>query len=143
MVWMRDHNPPAADAFSASLRKFAPTTPFALVAGFCADKDVETCLKALRPRFKVAFATETPSERTLPAGELASAMRRVGFARVTEASDWRKAYADAIAWAKEQGGGVAVLGSLFLAGAVANGAGNVAGVLAIPSEKLVSHDCGR
>lgn len=134
------HNPPAAAAFSESLRRFAHGVPLALVAGFCSDKDAASCLKSLRPRFKVAFATETPSERTMAPEALADEMRKAGFRDVRPEADWRKAYADALDWARGNGGGVVVLGSLFLAGAVAhesNADATTCGVR-IPSERLAN-----
>ena len=134
------HNPPAAAAFSESLRRFAKGRPFALVAGFCADKDVASCLKSLRPRFSAAFATETPSERTLSADALADEMRKAGFKDVCAEPMWRKAYASALDWARANGGGVVVLGSLFLAGAVADESKTDAatGGVRIPSERLAT-----
>lgn len=133
------HNPPAAAALSASLRRFAGKKPLALVAGFCSDKDADAALRRLRPQFKVAFATETPSERTLPAANLADVMRKAGFADVRAEADWRKALAAALEWAADNGGGAVVAGSLFLAGAVAHeyGADTATGGMRMPSERLV------
>lgn len=113
------HNPPAAEAFASSLAK-RETAPLALVAGFCADKDALAFLRILKPRFRVAFATETPNERTMPAAEAAALMSQAGIPVVAAESDWRDALAKATAWAEENGGAVVVCGSLFLAGAVAN-----------------------
>jgi dihydrofolate synthase/folylpolyglutamate synthase len=132
------HNPPASAALAESLRHFARRKPLALVAGYCSDKDAEASLRHLRPRFSVAFATDTPSERTLPYADLADTMRKVGFVDVRAEADWRKALEEARAWAGENGGGVVVAGSLFLAGAVAHeaGSGAAGSGIRIPSERL-------
>ncbi len=112
------HNPHAATALSASLKKLRPKRPLALVAGFCDDKDCLAALKILRPCFARAYATETPSPRTLAAPAFAAKLREAGFREVTEHPDWHDALADALAWAEHENGGVVVCGSLFLAGAV-------------------------
>lgn len=130
------HNPPATEAFAASLKKFAPKRPLALVAGFCADKDYAQCLRILHPLFRVAFPTETPSERSLPCQDLEAAMKSAGFRTMPPSQDWRAAYAKALAWANEEGGGVVVLGSLFLAGAVCLSGASGGSASHIPSERL-------
>lgn len=116
------HNPPAAEALAATLAK-RETAPLALVAGFCADKDALAFLRILKPRFRAAFATETPNERTMPAEDAAALMAQAGFTSVSAAPDWRDALAKAAAWAEENGGAVVVCGSLFLAGAAADAFG--------------------
>ena len=112
------HNPHAATALSASLKKLRPKRPLALVAGFCDDKDCVSALKLLRPAFARAYATETPSQRTLAAPAFAAKLREAGFRDVSEHPDWHDALADALSWAEHENGGVVVCGSLFLAGAV-------------------------
>ena len=115
------HNPPAAEALAASLAKLSG--PLALVAGFCGDKDALKVLRTLHPRFRRAWATETPSPRTSPPETVAALMRQAGFADPGCRADWRDALAEATEWAREEGGSIVVCGSLFLAGAVADSFG--------------------
>ena len=112
------HNPHAATALRASLKKLRPERPLALVAGFCDDKDCVSALKILRPSFTRAIATVTPSPRTLTADAFAAKLREAGFRDVVANPDWREALAEAQSWAERENGGVVVCGSLFLAGAV-------------------------
>ena len=112
------HNPHAATALRASLKKLRPERPLALVAGFCDDKDCVSALKILRPSFARAIATITPSPRTLAADAFAAKLREAGFRDVSENPDWREAVTEAQKWAGRENGGVVVCGSLFLAGAV-------------------------
>lgn len=112
------HNPPAARALVSSVAKLE--CPVALVAGFCDDKDCLEALKCLKPAFHAAWATLTPSPRSLAAAELASRMRIAGFTDPASCDDWHRALEDASKWAAANNGAVVVCGSLFLAGAVAN-----------------------
>lgn len=112
------HNPPAAAALAASLRKLG-RRPLALVAGFCGDKDVAGFLRILHPRFRVAFATETPNSRTLPASGAAALMAQAGFDVLGAGPDLRAVLDMATDWASSAGGAIVVCGSLFLAGATA------------------------
>lgn len=116
------HNPPAAEALAASLARRGDA-PLALVAGFCADKDASRFLRILKPRFRVAFATETPNMRSAPAAATAALMAQAGYKVAATEPDWRKAVEEATAWARANGGAVVVCGSLFLAGAVADAFG--------------------
>ncbi len=112
------HNPPAAAALAASLQKLG-RRPLALVAGFCGDKDVAGFLRILHPRFRVAFATETPNSRTLPASGAAALMAQAGFDVLGAGPDLRTVLDMATDWASSAGGAIVVCGSLFLAGAAA------------------------
>ena len=70
------HNPPAARALAASLRKYAPfagSVP-TLVAGFCGDKDVDETLRILAPLVKKGIAVRTNNPRSLAPAELARKM---------------------------------------------------------------------
>ena len=115
------HNPPAAKALAASLAKLK--MPLALVAGLCDDKDAARFLRILHPEFRAVFATETPSQRTLPAHALADLMRQTGWREPCAEPDWRHALSRAKDWARDNAGGVVICGSLFLAGAAAFAAG--------------------
>lgn len=112
------HNPPATRALVESVAKLEG--PVALVAGFCDDKDCLEALRCLKPAFKMAWATLTPSPRSLAASELAAKMRVAGFTNPACADDWHQALEEAIEWASTCNGTVVVCGSLFLAGAVAD-----------------------
>ncbi len=117
------HNPNAAAALRDSLKPLRAERPMALVAGFCDDKDCVSALKILRPCFVRAFATETPSPRTLSADAFGAKLREAGYRDVSVSPSWRDAVAAAREWAKEEGGAVVVCGSLFLAGAVCDSFG--------------------
>lgn len=112
------HNPNAAAALKESVKSLHTKAPLALVAGFCDDKDCLTALKILHPLFKRAFATTTPSPRTLPADAFASRLRAADYRDVTIHPEWQDAVTAALDWAKKENGAVIVCGSLFLAGAV-------------------------
>lgn len=112
------HNPNAAAALKESLKKLHTKMPLALVAGFCDDKDCLSALKILHSMFKCAFATETPSPRTLSADKFAVKLRTAGYRDITVNPDWHDAVAAASDWARRENGAVIVCGSLFLAGAV-------------------------
>lgn len=112
------HNPPAIKKLIQSLAKI--DKPLILVAGFCEDKDILGALKLLKPCFVKAYATETPSQRTLPSVHLAGLMQQVGFKETSNIANWKNAVFVASREAQETNSAVIVLGSLFLAGAVAN-----------------------
>ncbi len=112
------HNPSAAKALASALEK--RKEPLILVAGFCTDKDILTSLQILKPYFKEAIATESPSPRAMASSELSTLMTQAGIRNSTALPDWKKAMAMACKWAKEKNGTVIVAGSLFLAGAVAD-----------------------
>lgn len=112
------HNPPAARALSLSLAKLS--RPVGLVAGFCDDKNCVEALRLLKPSFNCAWATVTPSPRSLEPHKLAEQMAIAGFSNVAIAEDWHDALNSALEWARENSGTIVVCGSLFLAGAVAD-----------------------
>ena len=75
------HNPPAARALAAALRKYAPfagSVP-TLIAGFCGDKDVGEVLSILAPLVTRGFAVKTNNPRSLSAEETAAKMRAAGI----------------------------------------------------------------
>mgnify|MGYP002624626967 CR=1 FL=1 len=111
------HNPPAARALAAALRKHAP---FAgpvptLIAGFCGDKDVDETLRILAPLVKKGIAVRTNNPRSLDPAELARKMESAGIPAIS---------CDSIHLALEKMGSVPngsgvdtlICGSLFLAG---------------------------
>ena len=79
------HNPPAARALAASLRKYAPfagSVP-TLVAGFCGDKDVDETLRILAPLVKKGIAVRTNNPRSLDPAELARKMESAGIPSIS------------------------------------------------------------
>ena len=118
------HNPPAARALAAALRKYAPfagSVP-TLVAGFCGDKDVDETLRILAPLVKKGIAVRTNNPRSLDPAELARKMESAGISAIS---------CDSIQLALEKLGSVPkktgsvpkceavdvlICGSLFLAG---------------------------
>lgn len=102
------HNPPAARALADSL---AGTGPYALVAGFCADKDVASVLKILAPVADRGFAVRIDNPRSMEASAAAKLMREAGIDAVPCNS-----LDEAISRARDTGREVLVCGSLFLAG---------------------------
>ena len=111
------HNPPAARALAAALRKYAPfagSVP-TLIAGFCGDKDVDETLRILAPLVGKGIAVRTNNPRSLAPEELARKMESAGISAVS---------CDSIHLALEKMGSVPngsgvdtlICGSLFLAG---------------------------
>ena len=79
------HNPPAARALAASLRKYAPfagSVP-TLVAGFCGDKDVDETLRILAPLVGKGIAVRTNNPRSLAPEELARKMESAGISAIS------------------------------------------------------------
>jgi dihydrofolate synthase/folylpolyglutamate synthase len=79
------HNPPAARALAAALRKYAPfagSVP-TLVAGFCGDKDVDETLRILAPLVKNGIAVRTNNPRSLDPAELARKMESAGISAIS------------------------------------------------------------
>ena len=111
------HNPPAARALAAALRKYAPfagSVP-TLIAGFCGDKDVDETLRILAPLVGKGIAVRTNNPRSLDPEELAQKMEAAGIPAIS---------CDSIHLALEKMGSVPsgsgvdtlICGSLFLAG---------------------------
>ena len=111
------HNPPAARALAAALRKYAPfagSVP-TLIAGFCGDKDVDETLRILAPLVGKGIAVRTNNPRSLAPEELAQKMESAGIPAIS---------CDSIHLALEKVGSVPngsgvdtlICGSLFLAG---------------------------
>ncbi len=74
------HNPPAAEALVAALRKDGcKDHSLSLIAGFCSDKDVDRVLSTLAPVIHRAFAVHTGNPRSLSANATAEKMRQAGI----------------------------------------------------------------
>ena len=104
------HNPPAARALAESLK--ATGGRYALVAGFCGDKDVAETLRILAPFATRGLAVRTTNPRSLSDAETARLMAGAGIAAKPAGT-----LADALAELSRDGNeDVLVCGSLFLAG---------------------------
>jgi len=112
------HNPDCAQGIKNALKAARFKGPTAMVAGFCAGKDIGAFLQILAPLMARAWAVETASPRTESPGVVASLMRRHGIREVETAAALPAALDAARAWALEHNGRVLVCGSLFLAGEV-------------------------
>ena len=118
------HNPPAARALAAALRKYAPfagSVP-TLVAGFCGDKDVDETLRILAPLVKKGIAVRTNNPRSLDPAELARKMESAGISAIS--CDSVRLALDKLGSVPKKTGSVPgdeavdvlICGSLFLAG---------------------------
>lgn len=108
------HNPPAASALAKALDAEFPGRRFALIAGFCGDKDADAVLQTLAPLVSRGYAVKTNNPRSLCAEETARAMRSAGIC--AEACGSLK---EAMSRSREESCSdtpTLVCGSLFLAG---------------------------
>lgn len=117
------HNPPAVRALVRSLAEEAgglADLKFDLIAGFCADKDVDESLRILAPHVEKGFAVKTVNPRSIDAAGLARKMQAAGISATA---------CDSLAAAIEHAGSrqdpdprspglpsCLICGSLFLAG---------------------------
>jgi dihydrofolate synthase/folylpolyglutamate synthase len=112
------HNPDAVAALVEALPEVLAGRPLALVLGVLEDKDAASMLAALLPLCERAWFTAPPSSRALSPAALESLARQLDFAAVRCEPRPRLALRQARAWARERGGGAAVLatGSVYLVG---------------------------
>lgn len=110
------HNPPAAVALGATLKRLLKRKPLALVVGMCDDKDVERFFSALGAPARRCWVVPLCTERSAPCERVMAAARRGGCEVL--ATDLATALRDAPAWAEEAGGAVCITGSLYLVGEV-------------------------
>ena len=108
------HNPQAAEALAAGVRKYLEGRPVCLVMGAMADKDAEHIVGNLSGFASKAIATLPPAEARLrrSPSELALMFEKCGVS-AEAVPDWREALEKAL----ESGMAVVVAGSLYLAGA--------------------------
>jgi dihydrofolate synthase/folylpolyglutamate synthase len=112
------HNPDAVAALVEALPDLVAGRPLGLVLGVLEDKDAASMLAALLPLCERAWFTAPPSSRALSPAALESLARQLSFAAVRCEPRPRLALEQARAWARERGGGAAVLatGSVYLVG---------------------------
>lgn len=109
------HNPPAARALVRAIHELSEKK-YILIAGFCADKDIDETLSILAPVVSKAYAIKTNNPRSVDPENLAAKMRSSGIdaeASSTLSEALRLVGADVHS---TQSTSILVCGSLFLAG---------------------------
>ena len=107
------HNLPCAEAVAASMKTLLPDQKPRLLIGMLADKAYEDVLDVLLPLTSDCLCVSPPSERALPAEELAACIRRRGHRAETFDE-----IADAVRAAWNSGCPVLAFGSLYMAGEI-------------------------
>lgn len=108
------HNEDGIDSLQSALAKYFGSRKIIFVIGMLKDKDYGYAIRKLMPMAYCAVATEPLSERSLPAGEMAEAVKPYCSSVIAE-PDITKA----IEKAKElyeKGSLICICGSLYLAG---------------------------
>lgn len=110
------HNPDAAQALAAFLKRFRGERKVALICGMLADKDAVGFFRLLRPVVDACVLVPLDSERSMPLEKLLAAAQaaKLPAAEGTLAAAVRNAKV----WAKNNNGIVVAAGSLYLASAV-------------------------
>lgn len=109
------HNPPAARALVKALSEL-PEKKYVLIAGFCADKDVDETLSILAPFVSKAYAIKTNNPRSLEPETLAIKMKALGIdAEVSSTLNEALHLANVDSSSSNEPSAL-VCGSLFLAG---------------------------
>jgi dihydrofolate synthase/folylpolyglutamate synthase len=101
---------------SQVLHELARGRPVGLVAGLCADKDLDGFLRALAGMIRRVWAVPLRTERSLPPAAMAARAHVLGCPVTT--SSLPDALREASAWATANRGVVCIAGSLYLAGEV-------------------------
>jgi len=110
------HNPHGASALAKAVGEYFTFDEVAVVLGVLADKDAAGIIAALAPVATFFVATQSGSDRAIPAEELAELVRDAG-AEVSEGENFAEAVAEARAWAaKAPKRAVLVTGSITLIG---------------------------
>lgn len=110
------HNPDAAQALAAFLKKFRGGKPVALICGMLSDKDAEGFFRLLRPVVDACVLVPLDSERNMPMERLMAAARAAKLPAAEGAMP--AAVKNARKWAEKNDGIVVAAGSLYLASAV-------------------------
>jgi dihydrofolate synthase/folylpolyglutamate synthase len=110
------HNPDAAQALAAFLKKFRGDKPVALICGMLADKDAEGFFRLLRPVVDACVLVPLDSERNMPLEKLLAAAKAAKLPAAE--GTMPAAVKNAKKWAKANNGIVVAAGSLYLASAV-------------------------
>ena len=110
------HNPDAARALAAFLKKFRDGRPVALICGLLSDKDAEGYFRLLKPVVDACLLVPLDSERSMPIDRLKAAAKAVKLPAAE--SMVPEAVKNALKWAKTKNGIVVAAGSHHLASAV-------------------------
>jgi dihydrofolate synthase / folylpolyglutamate synthase len=110
------HNPDAAQALAAFLKKFRGKKPVALICGMLADKDAEGFFRLLRPVVDACVLVPLASERSMPMDRLLAAAKAAKLPAAEGVLP--AAVRNGVKWAKANEGIVVAAGSLYLASAV-------------------------
>ena len=108
------HNPSAASALAAAVRRYLGGRDILAVMGMLADKDTESVVSELSGVFSEVITVAPSSERAMDAQSLAACWQRHGKHAVP-AEDFDSAVSEAFSMLPP-GGAVVVCGSLYLAG---------------------------
>ncbi len=111
------HNPQGMRALAAALAEEFANQEWVLVMSAMRDKDLSQMIPQLRGHVRSAIATQSASDRALPANELAESLRAELEVPVEPIPDPAEALARARELAGPQGA-VLVTGSLYLVGAI-------------------------
>lgn len=110
------HNPDAARALAAFLKKFRDGRPVALICGLLADKDAEGYFRLLKPVVDACLLVPLDSERSMSIDRLKAAAKAVKLPAAE--SSVSAAVRNSLKWAKAKNGIVVAAGSFYLASAV-------------------------
>lgn len=109
------HNPPAARALVKALSEL-PEKKYILIAGFCADKDVDETLSILAPFVSKAYAIRTNNPRSLEPEILAIKMKALGIDAEVSSTLIEAFHLANVDSSSSNEPSALVCGSLFLAG---------------------------
>jgi dihydrofolate synthase/folylpolyglutamate synthase len=114
------HNPDAAKALSASLKREYPGEKMILLNGFLRDKDYGTCAKILAPHAALGVVTKAPSDRAEEGLNIVKAWERAGV-RTLWIRHWKQALEVSSYLAERARKPLLIMGSLYLGGACRKG----------------------
>lgn len=109
------HNPPAARALVKALGEL-PEKKYVLIAGFCADKDVDETLSILAPFVSKAYAIRTNNPRSLEPEDLAIKMKALRIDAEVSSTLTEAFHLANVDSSSSNEPSALVCGSLFLAG---------------------------
>ncbi|MEX2143428.1 MAG: folylpolyglutamate synthase/dihydrofolate synthase family protein [Anaerolineales bacterium] len=112
LIFDAAHSPHAARALRTALDDYFPGSPFVLVLGVSADKDLSGIVEPLRARIRQVIATQSAHARAMPASDLQRRLAALGLEADVEPAS-AAALRRALATAGEDGL-VLVAGSVFL-----------------------------
>ncbi len=108
------HNSDGVAALVESLPELLAGRPLVAVVGILDDKDAAGMLRTLLPLCAHAVFTRPDNPRALPSATLQSLARQLGFSGATSDPQPPRALAAGRAWARQYGGVLLVVGSIYL-----------------------------